>query len=171
MTKEEFKRTISYVNLNNKAKALLFTPFVLLILLIFIEIQILFFRLTKDAESALFGFSVGVLIGLIILSPLFIYGIVLLFKLRNIVKNIDDLIGFQKFITKHFVENYASYRYLISFQVDNIEREMMTERIHNKDQLKNKNCHLGYLNKTNTLLVLETSYKYMNCRKEELSDG
>lgn len=170
MNKKEFKRTISYVNLSNKIKAILITSFVMFSLFIFINIQILFYKLTEDVELIIFGFGVAVLIYILLLSAFFIYAVVLTFKLNKIIKHLDNLIIFQKFINKHVDENHISYRYLVSFQIDNIEREIQTERIHVKDDLKNKTCKFGYLTETNTLLVLETSYKYLNYKKEEIID-
>lgn len=170
MDKKEFKKTISYERVSNDIKMFLFWFLFIFVPIFIVSLVTFFYLLETSLYYAVLELVVISSLHFIFYSPLLFISIYKYIVLKRIIRKLNQMYLFRCFIRNPVEERRSCYKYIVSLEIDGKTIEKTTEWISEHDTLKNKECKFGYLKETNTLLVLETSYKYLDYNNGEISN-
>ena len=155
MNKAEFRKTIEYKERFKLIK--LIAGVTILINLTFDCVGLIsFFYLRElDINIATIVLVSIILISLFVTSPFIVYIFSLVRKINLIFEHLSEMYIFEYTLNFPIEHKYFQSRYLISFNFNNRNYELMTYWIYDSNNLDSKKVSIGFIENLNSIYILE----------------
>lgn len=155
MNKAEFRKTIEYKERFKLIK--LIAGVTILINLTFDCVGLIsFFSLRElDINIATIVLVSIIFISLFVTSPFIVYIFSLVRKISLIFKHLSKMYIFEYTLNFPIEHKYFQSRYLISFNFNNRNYELMTYWIYDSNNLDSKKVSIGFIENLNSIYILE----------------
>lgn len=155
MNKAEFRKTIEYKERIKLIK--LIAGVTILMNLTFDCVGLIsFFSLRElDINIATIVLVSMIFISLFITSPFIVYIFSLVRKINLIFKHLSKIYIFEYTLNFPIEHKYFQSRYLISFNFNNRNYELMTYWIYDSNNLDSKKVSIGFIENLNSIYILE----------------
>ena len=155
MNKAEFKKTIEYKERFKLIK--LIAGVTILINLTFDCVGLISFFILRelDINIATIVLVSIIFISLFVTSPFIVYIFSLVRKINLIFEHLSKMYIFEYTLNFPIEHKYFQSRYLISFNFNNRNYELMTYWIYDSNNLDSKKVSIGFIENLNSIYILE----------------
>lgn len=155
MNKAEFRKTIEYKERFKLIK--LIAGVTILMNLTFDCVGLISFFSLRELDiniATIVLFSI-IFISLFVTSPFIVYIFSLVRKINLIFKHLSKIYIFEYTLNFPIEHKYFQSRYLISFNFNNRNYELMTYWIYDSNNLDSKKVSIGFIENLNSIYILE----------------